>query len=247
MVFGWAPPHPTFAVIIAASGLVGVVLFHIWATVYTLRNQRRFQVKATAFIEPLMRLVFGRLRSRQHYTKGDISPYHRVNGYPPDSESYRGLADQHFADWRLVVGGLVERPLKLSLEDLKALPKQEQITKHNCIQGWSAVAEWGGVPMSVIVELCRPLPQARYVAFHAFMQPEYAPDCYYEVLTLDDMRDPQTILAYEMNWKPLPSLHLFQACPSARALRRRCESEAGGVSGSTHCPWQALPMCRACH
>jgi methionine sulfoxide reductase catalytic subunit len=220
MVFGWTPPYPTFAVIIAALGLVGVVLFHIWATVYTLRNQRRFHVKATAFIEPLMRLVFGHLRSRQHYTKGDISPYYRVNGYPPESERYRGLADQNFADWKLVVGGLVERPLKLSLEDLKALPKQEQITKHNCIQGWSAVAEWRGVPMSVIVELCRPLPQARYVAFHAFMQSEYEPNCYYEVLTLDDMRDPQTILAYEMNWKPLP-------IPHGAPCRLRIETKVG--------------------
>ena len=65
----------------------------------------------------------------------------------------------------------------------------------------------GGVPMHAVVALCRPLPHIRYVAFHAFMQEEYAPDSYYEVLTLDEVLDPQTILAYEMNWKPLPLEH----------------------------------------
>jgi DMSO/TMAO reductase YedYZ molybdopterin-dependent catalytic subunit len=101
----------------------------------------------------------------------------------------------------------VECPLTLSLDDLRRLPKQEQITKHNCIQGWSGVAEWGGVPMHAVISRCRPLPRARYVAFHAFMQEEYAPNSYYEVLTLDEVLDPQTILAYEMNWKPLPTEH----------------------------------------
>jgi DMSO/TMAO reductase YedYZ molybdopterin-dependent catalytic subunit len=116
-------------------------------------------------------------------------------------------AEAQFVEWRLVISGLVERPLVLSLADLRTLPKQEQITKHNCIQGWSAVAEWGGVRMSTILDLCRPLPQARYVVFHAFPQAEYAPLTYYEVLTLDEVLDPQTILAYEMNWTPLPIPH----------------------------------------
>ena len=100
------------------------------------------------------------------------------------------------------------------------LPKQEQITKHNCIQGWSAVAEWGGVRMSTILEMCRPLPQARYVVFHAFPQAEYAPLTYYEILTLDEVLDPQTILAYEMNWNPLP-------IPHGAPCRLRIETKTG--------------------
>lgn len=207
MVLGSTNPNIALALWIASIALIGVVLFHLWATVYTLRHQRRFQISATTLIEPLLRFVFGRLGSRQHYRKTDISPYFRVNGYPPESEAYRAQAETQFLDWRLVISGLVERPLVLSLADLRALPKQEQITKHNCIQGWSAIAEWGGVRMSTILELCKPLPQARYVVFHAFPQEEYAPLAYYEILTLKDVCDPQTILAYEMNGNPLPIPH----------------------------------------
>ena len=220
MVFGSPGPYANAAVAIAVAGLIGVIFFHIGATVYTLRHQRRFQIFATAIIEPLMRVLFGRLRSRQRYTKEQISPYHRVNGYPPESGTYKQLAERNFVDWKLTISGLVECPLDLSLADLQALPKQEQIVKHNCIQGWSAVAEWGGVRMSTILELCRPLPQARYVVFHAFMQEEYAPLSYYEMLTLDDVRDPQTILAYEMNWNPLP-------IPHGAPCRLRVETKVG--------------------
>ncbi len=220
MVLGSANPEVALALWIASIVLIGVVLFHIWATVYTLRHQRQFQLKAIAFIEPLMRVLFGRLRSRQSYTKADISPYFRVNGYPPESETYRQQADTQFVEWRLPIGGLVETPLLLSLADLRMLPKQEQITKHNCIQGWSAVAEWGGVRMSTILDMCMPLPQARYVVFHAFPQAEYGPLTYYETLTLNEVRDPQTILAYEMNWKPLP-------IPHGAPCRLRIETKTG--------------------
>ncbi len=207
MVLGSMNPNVGLALWIASVVLIGIVLFHLWATMYTLRHQRRFQASATTIVEPLIRVLFGRLQSRQQYTEADISPYFRVNGYPPECKAYRTHAEARFLDWRLSVRGLVEQPLVLSLADLRALPKQEQITKHNCIQGWSAVAEWGGARMSTILEICRPLPQARYVVFHAFPQEEYAPLAYYEVLTLDEVRDPQTILAYEMNGNPLPIPH----------------------------------------
>lgn len=207
MVLGSTNPHVSLALWIASLVLIGIVLFHIWATFYTLRHQRKFQLHATAIVEPLVRFLFGRLRSRQQYAKTDISPYFRVNGYPPKQECYQRLAETNFVDWKLTIGGLVEQPLELSLEDLRAFPKQEQITKHNCIQGWSAVAEWGGVRMSAILDRCRLLPQARYIVFYAFPQAEYAPDAYYEVLTLEDSFDPQTMLAYEMNWTQLPIPH----------------------------------------
>lgn len=220
MVLGAQHPNLRLALWIASIALIGVVLFHIWATIYTLRHQRMFQVRATTIIEPLMRVLFGRLRSRQHYTRADISPYHRVNGYPPESGAYKELVDKQFMEWKLTIGGLVENPLELSLADLHALPKQEQIVKHNCIQGWSAVAEWGGVQTSAILEMCRPLPTARYIVFHALMQPEYEPQSYYEVLTLDEVRDPQCILAYEMNWEPLP-------IPHGAPCRLRVETKVG--------------------
>ena len=207
MVFGDPRYHPELAAAIASLGLVGIFVFHVVATKWTRRDQRSFQIYGDRILEPVLRALFGRLRSRQHYDASDITPEHRVNGYPPVSPEYRALAQLNFRDWRLDIRGLVKRPLSLSLEDLRRFPKQEQITKHNCIQGWSGVAEWGGVPMRDIMALCQPLPRARYAAFHAFMQAEYAPNCYYEVLTLDELRDPQTILAYEMNWKVLPEQH----------------------------------------
>jgi methionine sulfoxide reductase catalytic subunit len=200
MVFGDPRFYPEL-------GLVAIGTFHVGATRYTKAQQRGFQISGDQVLDPVIRYLLGRLRSRQHYTRADISPQHRVNGYPPVCEEYKALAREDFAGWTLHVGGLVERPLQLSLADLRALPKQEQITKHNCIQGWSGVAEWGGVRMTSIMDLCRPLAQARSVAFYAFMQEEYAPDHYYEVLTIQDISDPQSILAYEMNWKPLPTEH----------------------------------------
>ncbi len=207
MVFGDPRYHPELAAAIASVGLVGIFVFHILVTKWTLRSQRGFQVFGDRIVEPVMRIVFGALRSRQHYHLSEISPEHRVNGYPPVLPQYQALAQTAFHDWRLEIGGLVKHPLSLSLDDLRRLPKQQQITKHNCIQGWSGVAEWGGVPMVTIMDHCEPLPGARYAAFHAFMQAEYAPNCYYEVLTLNDLRDPQTILAYEMNWNALPEQH----------------------------------------
>ena len=86
MVLGSAHPNVALALWIASVVLIGIVLFHLWATVYTLRYPRRFQVCATTIIEPLLRVLFGRLRSRQQYTAADISPYFRVNGYPPQSQ-----------------------------------------------------------------------------------------------------------------------------------------------------------------
>jgi len=207
MVFDDPRFHPELAVAIAAFGLLGILAFHVTATRWTLGHQRTFQVLGDRVLEPVLRTLFGRLRSRQQYALSEITDHLRVNGYPPVSPEFRGLAERGFDGWALKICGLVERPLSLSLDDLRQLPKQEQITKHNCIQGWSGVAEWGGVPMHAVMELCRPLPHVRYVAFHAFMQAEYAPDSYYEVLTLDEVLDPQTILAYEMNWKPLPVEH----------------------------------------
>ena len=220
MVFGSPYYYPEMAALIGFLGLVAVGLFHLLATLYSRRHQRRFQQIGDRLLVPVLRELFGHLRSRQQYTKADISPAHRVNGYPPVSSEYLRLADERFETWRLRIHGLVERPLELSLSDLRRLPRQEQIVKHNCIQGWSAVAEWAGVPMRTILDLCRPLSSAQFVAFHAFEQAEYAPDTYYEVLTMQDILDPQTILAYEMNWRPLP-------IPHGAPCRLRVETKTG--------------------
>jgi DMSO/TMAO reductase YedYZ molybdopterin-dependent catalytic subunit len=107
----------------------------------------------------------------------------------------------------------------MSLEDLKDLRKQDQITKHNCIQGWTAVAEWGGLPMRDVVEMCKPKANAKYVIFYCYDIDDEG-NAYYSGLRLSDMFDKQTILAYEMNGKPLPIQY-------GAPLRLRCEKKYG--------------------
>jgi DMSO/TMAO reductase YedYZ molybdopterin-dependent catalytic subunit len=130
---------------------------------------------------------------------------------PPDHGSLgcyqRLLAGGNFADYRLEVSGLVQRPLSLSLAELRALPKQEQTTLHHCIQGWTSIGRWGGVPMREILDRCRPLPGARYLVFHSFGMHEDSGKPYYECVALKIGEHPQTILAYELNGEPLPVQH----------------------------------------
>lgn len=193
--------------VIAAAALLVVILFHLAATLYTRRQQRGFQRHSTRVVEPLMRLLFGSLRSQQQYDPAAVTAEHHVNGYPPENGDFRRLAANGFRDWRLRVGGLVEHPVELSLDDLRGMPKHGHTAMHNCIQGWTGIARWAGVKVQDVLTLCRPTAQAQWIVFHAFVQEEYAPDHYYEAFRLQEMNDPQTILAYEMNGHPLPIRH----------------------------------------
>lgn len=207
------------ALTLFSAALILLLAFNVWATFFTLRSPLKLRRLLVPFITPFIRTAFGRLKSRQNYTRADISPFFRINGYPPKTDEYARLRDAGFRDWRLTVSGLVETPLELTLDQLKQLPKQEQITKHICIQGWSAVGQWGGVHMREIMKLCRPAKQAKYVVFYAHdVDDAGAP--FYEALRLDDMKDPQTILAYEMNWEQLSVEH-------GAPLRLRCERKLG--------------------
>ena len=105
------------------------------------------------------------------------------------------------AAWRLVVDGLVERPLALSLDDLIAMPRVSYTVKHHCVEGWSAVASWHGVPVSAVVERCRPRREARFIEFTSF-DAGYA-----NGWDLASAMHPQTILAYGLNDNSLPAAH----------------------------------------
>lgn len=207
------------ALTIFLSAIILIIIFNIWATYFTLGDQVRLRRILTKFYAPASRLLFGHLKSNQKYKREDISPFFRVNGYPPKTEEYLKLKKEGFKSWQLKVDGLVENKLSLSMDDLKSLPKQEQITKHNCIQGWTGVAEWGGVRMSEIIKLAKPKKSAKYVLFHCYdADPQGA--LYYSGLRLSDMYDPQTILAYEMNYEKLPEQY-------GAPLRLRCERKYG--------------------
>ena len=122
--------------------------------------------------DPPRRLVFHHLRPVSNYPESKISPYFRVNGYPPTedypsarNDEYIQLRNGEFADWTLEVSGRVATPLRLSLDELRALPRREQTTMHHCIQGWTAIGRWTGVAVSDLLDRCQLAPDARYVAF----------------------------------------------------------------------------------
>jgi len=137
----------------------------------------------------------------------------------PNSAEFDAMVAGGFAGYRLRIGGLVEQPLELSLAELKVLPKQEQITTHFCIQGWSGVAKWGGVPMRHILDLVRPAADARYAVFYSLADGGDT-GRYYDVHKIANMRHALTLLAYEMNGAPVSVLH-------GAPLRLRCENELG--------------------
>jgi DMSO/TMAO reductase YedYZ molybdopterin-dependent catalytic subunit len=141
------------------------------------------------------------------FAEADISPAPRANGSTnPEELEYVTLAANNFADWRLKFGGLVERPADFSLADLRAMPSRAQITRHNCVEGWSYIAKWKGVQLGHVLDQVKLQPEARYICFICF---DHVPGTvlagvYYESVDLADAYHPQTILAYEMNDKPLP-------------------------------------------
>lgn len=169
------------------------------------------------------RLLLGQSLARE-YTEADLSKVFRVNGSAqPDSEEYAELQANGFADWRLKVDGLVNRPLSLSMQDLKRLPTRTQITRHDCVEGWSGIAKWTGVPLGLVLRAAGLKTNARYAVIHCADELEQTFDGsgrYYESIDLIDAFHPQTILAFGMNGRPLEVGH-------GAPLRLRVERQLG--------------------
>lgn len=191
---------------IFAVSMAVVTVAWLAATPLTLRHPRWVQRGGFALIGPAQRL-FEHLDAKPGtYTERDISPYFWHNGEYPDTATYRALFDNHFADYRLRISGLVENPVELSLAELRALPRHEQVTQHFCIQGWSGIAKWGGVSMQTILDLVRPKQEAKWVLFYSLGD---GPDGgrYYDAHPIEQMRYQLTMLAYDMNGEPLSYGH----------------------------------------
>jgi DMSO/TMAO reductase YedYZ molybdopterin-dependent catalytic subunit len=217
----------------------------------------------------LQRLLLRADEPAREYLETDISPWFKPNGStdPTDAE-YRQHVRSNFARWQLVIDGLVERPGRYTLADLRAMPARTQITRHDCVEGWSCIGKWTGVPLAHLLDQVGPKPQARYLMLHCAdtmdggfdsedeqnatdqapsggsdpaelpttndaptrqtAQEQSAPATggssaalkYYESIDLIDARHVQTILAYEMNGKPLPVQH-------GAPLRLRLERQLG--------------------
>jgi DMSO/TMAO reductase YedYZ molybdopterin-dependent catalytic subunit len=189
------------------------------------RTLKMLQV-AEKWARPVQRSIIGRHALAQEFTEADISKDFRANGTtsPPDLD-YNALYLMDFEPWRLVVDGLVEQPLSLTLAELRAMPSRTQITRHDCVEGWSSIGKWKGARLSAILDRARLRPEAKYIVFHCMDTLEgSATDNtmgkYYESLDLVDAGHEQTILAYDMNDAPL-------AIPHGAPLRLRIERQLG--------------------
>ena len=168
----------------------------------------------------LLRLVTPRGKLAQEFSEADISRYFKPNGNPPPfTIEYVMNTMAGWPLWRLEVAGLVKEPKSFSLEQIKALPARTQITRHDCVEGWSAIAKWKGVVLREIMKQVQPDPKARYAVFYC-MDSDNEENHFYESIDLRDAGHPQTILAYEMNGKPLPVEH-------GAPLRLRVETQLG--------------------
>ncbi len=157
----------------------------------------------------------------KEFTLADLSPVFPANGtVNPADSGYVALAAEGFHSWALTVDGLVRRPDSFSLQRLRELPAHTQITRHDCVEGWSAIGQWTGVRLRELLALVEPLPAAQFVVFHCGDTVSGGTDRYYESLALDEARHPQTLLAYEFNGRELP-------IPHGAPLRLRVERQLG--------------------
>lgn len=143
----------------------------------------------------------------REYTQSDITSFPATGTVNPAvsvkselGDAYRRMQPGSFADWRLSVEGRVARPRSFSLADLKQLVSRTQITRHTCEEGWTAIGQWTGVPLSLVLDAAGILPTARFVVFHTF-------DHWIDSIDMLDALHPQTILAYAMNGRDLPIQH----------------------------------------
>jgi DMSO/TMAO reductase YedYZ molybdopterin-dependent catalytic subunit/thiosulfate reductase cytochrome b subunit len=220
IVLGTNDSH-SLGLILGCAGLLVVVASWIAAHVVAWRFPRFIQRAHRLLIFPLERIIRAtpRFNPAERYTRKDISPYFWPNGKMPQCDDWKRLAADEFRDYRLRVRGCVENPVDLSLSQIRALAHDEHISLHHCIQGWSGIAQWGGISMVRLIDLVKPLPGARVVQFISFGEGTFG-STYYDTQRLEDVIKPECLLAYEMNDKPLSEVH-------GAPLRLRVENQLG--------------------
>jgi DMSO/TMAO reductase YedYZ molybdopterin-dependent catalytic subunit len=177
--------------------------------------------RAEELTRAVQRAITPRRALAREFTEAERSAVFPGNGtVNPSEPEYQALARAGFAGYRLAVGGLVERPSSFSLAELRGLPSRTQITRHDCVEGWSAIAKWKGTRLSSLLDRVGVKPNARYVMFYCFDALREGGDQYYESLDLEDAYHEQTILAYDMNDQTLP-------VTNGAPLRLRVERQLG--------------------
>jgi DMSO/TMAO reductase YedYZ molybdopterin-dependent catalytic subunit len=165
------------------------------------------------------RLLGGRMGLAKEYAKADISPVFRGNGtIDPDKPLYNAAVANGFADWRLEVRGLVMTPLSLSLADIRQFAQRTQITRHDCVEGWSAIGEWTGPQLGTLLDAAKVRDGARFVVFRC--ADTLNGGDYYESIDMIDAYHPQTIVAHMLNGAPLE-------VKNGAPLRMRIERQLG--------------------
>lgn len=219
ITLGTDNPSSTTGLYIGIGILLFTIVFFVYAH-WVSWNRPRWVQRTSDFINRnLWLLTINKLKPSAYYKKEDISPFFWPNGKLPTSDEWKQLAKNKFIDYKLKVVGLVENPVELSLDELMKLGKEQNITMHHCIQGWSGVAEWGGLPIKAIVDLVKPSPSVTTVAFYSFGEGLYG-GVYYDTHTLDNCLKPGSILAWEMNYEPLSEVY-------GAPLRLRVENQLG--------------------
>ena len=167
--------------------------------------------------------MLGRRAMAQEFAASEAAPEFRANGTTsPMGDEYAQLVATQFANWKLKIDGLVQKPLEFSLAQLREMPSRTQVTRHDCVEGWSCIGQWKGVRLSHVLGMAQLKPEAKYIVFHCLDQMEENDEdsMYYESVDLDDAFHEQTILAYELNGKPLP-------VANGAPLRARIERQLG--------------------
>jgi DMSO/TMAO reductase YedYZ molybdopterin-dependent catalytic subunit len=165
------------------------------------------------------RTLVGRMALAKEFEPHQRSPIFRANGTRlPVGDAYARHMASEFRDWTLVIDGLVRAPQVIPIGQLRAMPARTQITRHDCVEGWSAIAKWTGVPVKLLLDRVGLKPEARFIVFHCADANDGTP--YYESFDLVDAYHPQTILAWNLNDSPLP-------VPNGAPLRLRVERHLG--------------------
>ena len=189
-----------------ASSMTAAVLGGCGPVTSALNNNEAFQ-RVLGVAEPVNHALIGTRGLAREYRDGDVDKAFRVNGFATPSDTrYMNLLATQFASYRLIVDGAVERRGAMSLDQLRAMPQQTQITRHDCVEGWSAIGKWSGVRLSDVVDAAVPRSDARYVVFHC-MDNDGQGNLYYESLDLHQARHPQALLALRLNDAPLDPDH----------------------------------------
>jgi DMSO/TMAO reductase YedYZ molybdopterin-dependent catalytic subunit len=156
----------------------------------------------------------------KEYSEAEISSVFHPNGTTmPGTPAYQALMANQFRDYQLQVDGLVSRPAMLSIDELKRLDDRTQITRHDCVEGWSAIGKWRGTLLSAVLDHVGVSPQAEFVVFHCFDEMDVDTP-YYESVDIREARHPQTLLAFALNDQPLP-------IPNGAPLRLRLGRQLG--------------------